>query len=127
GKMKTESVRGRTVIAGDVLVKFRRPLKSTEHAQLSYQMDAETSRDLGKSGLRHIHSKGYNTETLLNFLKTHPDVEYAEPNYVLEAASMPNDPNFNQLWAMFNPWYPGADIGASTAWNKTTGSSSVVV
>ncbi|MEK8017857.1 MAG: S8 family serine peptidase, partial [Candidatus Parabeggiatoa sp.] len=33
----------------------------------------------------------------------------------------PNDPNFDELWALDNSSQPGADIGATKAWGITTG------
>ncbi|MEK8017724.1 MAG: S8 family serine peptidase, partial [Candidatus Parabeggiatoa sp.] len=34
---------------------------------------------------------------------------------------IPNDPNFDELWALDNRKKPGADIGATKAWGITTG------
>lgn len=59
-------------------------------------------------------------------------VEYAEPNYLWHATTMPNDALFNQQWALMNTGSflagkPGADIGATQAWGITTGSDDEVV
>jgi subtilisin family serine protease len=60
-----------------------------------------------------------------------PDVLYAEPNYVIEHLGVPNDPSFPTQWNLRNTGQnggtPGADIKAVQAWDKTTGSSNVVV
>lgn len=45
-----------------------------------------------------------------------PGVEYAEPNYLLNADLLPNDFNPTQLWGM-------AKIQAPQAWDLTTGSA----
>ena len=47
-------------------------------------------------------------------------VEYAEPDWLVEAIVTPNDPYFSQLWGM-------TKINAPQAWNTQTGNSSVVV
>jgi subtilisin family serine protease len=64
-------------------------------------------------------------------LKTNPNVEYAEPNYICRKASTPNDPRFSELWGINNTGQTGgtddADIDAPEAWNLTTGSSNVVI
>ncbi|MBI2371868.1 MAG: S8 family serine peptidase [Deltaproteobacteria bacterium] len=68
-------------------------------------------------------------------LTSGPNVLYAEPNYVLEPQAVPNDPSFGLQWHLRNTGQTvndtagtsGADISATTAWDSTTGSSSVVV
>ncbi len=58
-------------------------------------------------------------------------VAYAEPNYIVKTQTVPNDPNFGDLWGLHNTGQaggtPGADIHAPEAWNLTTGSTNVVV
>jgi subtilase family serine protease len=60
-----------------------------------------------------------------------PAVLYAEPNYIVRAHVIPNDPRFGEQWGLQNTGQmggtPGADINAPGAWDLTTGSSSVVV
>src|SRR5262249_52258650 len=38
----------------------------------------------------------------VNELRQRDDVEYAEPNYRVETASLPNDPRFWEQWALLN-------------------------
>jgi subtilisin family serine protease len=61
-----------------------------------------------------------------------PGVAYAEPNYILTAATIPNDPSFGSLWGLNNTGQSAgtadADIDAVEAWaDFGTGSSSIVV
>jgi len=60
-----------------------------------------------------------------------PDVLYAEPNYIVRTTNSPNDTSFGELWGLYNfgqlGGTPGAHIDAPSAWDITTGSSSVVV
>ena len=63
-----------------------------------------------------------------------PDVAYAEPNYIWRASDVPNDPFFDQQWALQNTGQNfnqiglvGADIDAVAAWNVTDGSRDFVV
>ena len=74
---------------------------------------------------------GKDVQQLVEALKTDPNVEYAEPNYLYYAFGTPNDPRFNQLWGMNNTGQTGgtadADIDAPEAWDVTTGDASVVV
>jgi subtilisin family serine protease len=49
-----------------------------------------------------------------------PGIEYAEPDYVVEAVAVPDDPYFADLWGM-------ATIGAAAAWDTLVGDSGCVV
>ena len=120
-------VRGRRAVARDVLVKFRPSLKREDRDQIEAQLDADRSRSIGSAGVRLIRSKTYDSEVLLHFLETHPAVAFAEPNYLIQGTMVPSDPNFGQLWGLLNVAVPGADIGAASAWDISTGSASTVV
>jgi subtilisin family serine protease len=60
-----------------------------------------------------------------------PQVAYAEPNYKFRTTACPDDPDFDQLWAMENTGQqdgvPGADIQAVPAWDVTQGSRDIIV
>jgi subtilisin family serine protease len=69
-----------------------------------------------------------------------PEVEYAEPNFEISLDSveappflpvLPKDPRFEDQWALSNSGQrggtAGADVSATRAWIKTTGSDKVVV
>ena len=55
----------------------------------------------------------------------HEAVDYVEPNFVVRAARLPNDLDFNELWGLHNLGQlggnPGADISAADAWDVTGG------
>ncbi|MEI6883571.1 MAG: S8 family serine peptidase [Bacteroidota bacterium] len=71
------------------------------------------------------------TQTILDSLKKLPYVQYAEPDFIVKADVIPNDPSFNQLWGMHNTGQnggtPGADIKAPEAWDITTGDTNIIV
>jgi serine protease len=52
-----------------------------------------------------------------------PNVEYAEPDFMMQAAFTPNDPRYNEQWHMFEST---AGINAPAAWDRSTGSGVVV-
>ena len=60
-------------------------------------------------------------------------VEFAEPDYLVHAAAVPNDPKFQDgtLWALNNYGQSGgtphADIDATNAWDVLTSASNIVV
>ncbi|MDP8202909.1 MAG: S8 family serine peptidase, partial [Candidatus Tenebribacter mawsonii] len=74
---------------------------------------------------------GYNLIKIIDSLNTNPYVEYAEPNYILRADIIPNDPSFGDQWALNNTGQndgtPDADIDAPESWDITTGDTNIVV
>lgn len=82
---------------------------------------------LGTSGLHLVRAGGAEARALEE-LSNHPDVEFIEPDYIVNASqTTPNDPIFSNLWALRNAARPGSDIAAVAAWATTTGSRNVVV
>lgn len=71
-------------------------------------------------------------DDVLNELNAESLVIYAEPNYEIEADSVPNDPRYPDLWALDNTGqYDGAiagvDIGMESVWDSLTTPDPVVV
>ncbi len=64
-----------------------------------------------------------------------PNVEYAQPNYILSTCNLPEDKGFNEQWALRNvsqtmngiAGVEGVDIDAVSAWDITIGSEDIVV
>src|SRR5437899_775809 len=129
GKNKTDFFRGKEAAANEVLVKFRpTTFQSVLEAQAAGEVDE--SEWVGGTGLLRLHSSRKNVATLVSELSARPDVEYAEPNYIVHTTAIPNDPRFGELWGLQNtgqtilgfPGLPGADIKATAAWDISTGS-----
>jgi len=64
-------------------------------------------------------------------LRSQSTIAVAQPDYMVHAAVVPNDPSFGSLWGLDNTGQnggtTGADIGAPTAWNTSTGTGRTVV
>ncbi len=131
-----EIVNGHEAAAGQVIVRFAPAATARSRADFATLVDAVQMRPLGDGslGLALIHSRK-DAASLLRELDGHPDLLYAEPNYLVHAMDTPNDPRFGELWGLHNTGQtvsgqagtPDADIDAVEAWDLTTGSSSVVV
>ncbi|MBN1853071.1 MAG: S8 family serine peptidase, partial [Pirellulales bacterium] len=72
-----------------------------------------------------------NVSNALAAFRTNPNVLYAEPNYRVQLAEVPNDPRFPDLWAMENVGQTGgltdADIDAARAWNTISCAGNTIV
>lgn len=67
-------------------------------------------------------------ERLAERLRTLPEVERVEPDYILTPQGMSSDPMFGSQWNLFPAATEFASgINAMAAWNITTGSSEIVV
>jgi hypothetical protein len=62
-------------------------------------------------------------EAIARKLATLPDVEYAEPDYIMRPTLIPNDPSYSAQWHYHGPF----GINAPAAWDITTGSATVRV
>src|SRR6266487_666270 len=133
--MRTERVNGREVAAHEVLLKFRQSPHADLLAEIARLTGADDIHTIGRTGLRRLRARALDVPALLQLLANHPDVLYAEPNYIVQAFTEPNDPNFPQLWGLRNTGQTvngsigvaGADIHAVDAWNVSFGSTAQVV
>ncbi len=150
----TNRERVKTVIgstAPEVLVRFK-PGVSVEQirAIAARNNDSMTDEIESVSGLAAIDDlDNADAASVVAQYSAMAEVAYAEPNYEirldrivdskgrlvndeydLSALETPNDPMFNEQWALNNPRGDGlarADIDALLAWTKTKGSQDVVV
>ena len=85
---------------------------------------ATNAKSIGREELDRIFIfKTDNATDILSLARKiaqEPTVEYAEPNYILESHSVPNDPLFNQI-------YPLGIVHADTAWSIQKGDSTVII
>jgi subtilisin family serine protease len=119
---------------GELLVKFKSGVLNTSSLKLHQTIRASVAKsfrivpnlDLVKL------PKGLSVKDAVMQYMSDPNVEYAEPNYIIRASSVPNDTYFGNQWALNNTgtYAAGtadADIDAPEAWDITTGNSSVVI
>src|SRR5512146_1114085 len=134
-QFKTELFRGRAVAASEVLVRFK-TISPNQLSQIEQAENIDRAELLGGvPRLYRFHSRGLSVAALVSHFRARPNVAYVEPNFIIHVGKVPNDPYFPQLWGLQNtgqtvfifPGTPGADIGATAAWDVTTGSRANVV
>jgi len=100
---------------GEVIVKFRRGARDRARAALRTRFEARAKRRY-RMGAEHWKVRdGLTTGEVLGRLRGHPNVEYAEPNYVLEATRLPDDPRFPEQYGLKNTGQVGGVRGADLA------------
>ncbi len=123
-------------VPGEVLVKFKKGMAASKIHVLHNALGATKIKEIGYIGVQHIklpHS--VSVEEAVKYYKADPDVEYAEPNYIVKATIIPNDTRFHEQWSLQNTGQmvngiagtAGADIDISAGWDLIKGSSSVIV
>ncbi|MEA3419093.1 MAG: S8 family serine peptidase [Campylobacterota bacterium] len=126
---------------GEVIVKFGKGMQMSQANTLVRSMGLNVSKEfktlsrMKKKTYILIRSKSLSTEELITKLRSDPNVESVEPNYIYKPLEVPNDPKFGKLWGQHNTGQPingrngtkDADIDAPEAWDISTGSDAVVV
>jgi subtilisin family serine protease len=117
---------------GELLVKFKPSISDSRRKQIHSKHGSQVLKEFKSIKVQHVKLKAsLSVEEAITLYRTDPDVEYAEPNYVVSALNTPNDPMFSLLWNLHNTGQTGgtsgADIKAPEAWDLTTGSNDVVV
>ncbi len=126
-------------VEGEILVKLKADvadLNEQDIPEFIFRTPNARVERLGERdhGVNLVHLDGQlSVEQALAQANADPRVEYAEPNYIVQTDSTPNDPRFNDLWGMKNTIFAvsggatPADIGATQAWDITTGDDNLVV
>ncbi len=118
-------------VDGEILVRFKTGVgQAAAGAILSRYGFTSIKRYKRVSNLYHVRIPSVLTaDAAIDLLQSDPDVEYAEPNYLMEGdsacSSSPCTPN-DTLYSDPGNW-GFANIGAPQAWTVTTGDSSLVV
>ncbi|MCD9024089.1 S8 family serine peptidase [Cohnella silvisoli] len=124
----------------ELIVKYKSGAKSQNiNAAIKTKLKLEKLESKHKSKKNRVEvlqiADGDNLDQTIAELKKDPNVEYAQPNYLLYASELPQDARFEEQWGLLNNGQnigfqagsAGVDIDAVNAWNVTTGSSSVLV
>ena len=117
---------------GEVLIKFKPGVLQDRISAINSDAGVKVIKVVPKINLHRLRStKGKTTKELLEFYRQDPNVEYAEPNYIITIDANPNDPDYPLLWGLNNTGQTGgtadADIDAPEAWDYLYGSWGDVV
>ena len=118
-------------LPGEVILKFKSTATQNDMNQVYAELGGTKVKGLGriKAELRRLGTMS--VEDAVTRYRNHPKIEYMEPNYIVEAEEIPNDPMFTQLYGLQNTGQTGgtagADIHATQAWDVFTGSSSALI
>ena len=122
---------GANFVPGEVILKFKSNASDHDKAQIYAELGGAKLKGFGriKAELRRVETMS--VEDAVSRYHTHPKIEYIEPNYIVQANEIPNDPRFPELYGLNNTCQTGgtadADIDATEAWDVFTGSHNVLI
>ena len=118
-------------VEGEILVKFRAEAPAASRGAVRGEVAGRAQRRFASGAELWRLGDGITIPEAIAQLRGAPEVEYAEPNYIVHAANIPNDPLFPQQWPLLNTGQSGgaagSDIDATGAWDISTGGASVLV
>src|SRR6266567_7960763 len=114
-------------VSDELLVRFAPKVPDSAKAVAHAAMGASAVKRFGTlDGLELVKlPQRLKVEEAIRLYRRMPAVLYVEPNFIVQALVVPNDPQLGLLWGLDNG--SDADIDAPEAWGITTGSSNVVV
>ncbi|MEA3488460.1 MAG: S8 family serine peptidase, partial [Euryarchaeota archaeon] len=109
---------------GEILVKFKPYVNVVAGTMTNYRQGTFVVSTLPSGTQKLKIPPGETVEGMVNRYNKLYNVEYAEPNYVVHAQMVPNDPGYQYQWHYDNDEYGG--INMECAWNMSTGTDVVV-
>ncbi len=77
----------------------------------------------GEAAAREVQTRGERVDDVLARYRGRVDVEYAEPNIILEMYTAPNDPHYSYQWNLHNSV---GGMRAESAWDISEGAGAIV-
>jgi subtilisin family serine protease len=119
-------------VADELLVSFQPGIRGARADGTRNGLGASRIKAWPEINAEHWHlPPGLGVAQAIQALASNPNVVYAEPNYIIQAFDVPNDPLFNQLYALHSIGQTGGtidvDIDALEAWQLPYGNAAVVV
>jgi thermitase len=116
-------------VPGQIIVKFKEDITDQQITERLKPLNASIKNKIEGINTTVLNVPPGQEESILKELSNDPIVKYAEPDYIYHLQFVPNDPQFNQQWALNNTGQiidgktgtANADIRAEQAWDVTKG------
>lgn len=125
-KWGVNTIEGPKWMPDEIIVKFKRGVSQDVIRQIN-QRHGTSVLSISKRGQfkRLRIPKNRTVEEMVAVYSRNPNVEYAEPNFIVHAIMIPNDPLYSYQWHMDNLVYGG--IHMESAWGIQTGNPADIV
>jgi subtilisin family serine protease len=105
---------------GGVLVKFKEGASVADMQAVLTRRGLTIQREIPPLGIKSLAVPLGQELVIAESMRRDPSVEYAEPDCLASATTIPDDPSWDNQWAP-------AKIGAPAAWEMTTGSADIII
>ncbi|MBI5389581.1 S8 family serine peptidase, partial [Candidatus Woesearchaeota archaeon] len=117
---------GKDYAPGEFIVKFKPGMSTNTIAEVNSEYNCSVLSINQVVGFMRLKvPEGKTVEEMVQIYSSMPNVEYAEPNYIVRASWVPNDPLYSSQWNLDNPVYGG--INMERAWDINRGGNSNVI
>jgi len=114
-----------SVVADEILVKFKPEVEEETIDKINKKLGVEIKKKLGIKNIYCLKVPPSKTiNEMVKKYKEEPDVEFAEPNYIISAFAIPPP---NDTYYLSDDQWGIEQIKAPGAWNMETGTKSVVI
>jgi len=117
-------------VPGELIVGWKPGVRAAERAALIGARGGSVLHRFRTIDAERIRVDG-DLDSVLAALVADPRVAFAEPNTIVHADALPDDPRFSEQWALRNTGQTGgaagADVDAVAAWDVFTGSPDLPV
>jgi subtilisin family serine protease len=108
-------------VSGELLVRFKRSVNACAQERVHRNLGSSVIRTFEQIGWQLISlPKRMKVEEAIRNLKSNPQVDIVQPNYIRKVCVLPNDPRFYAQWGHVK-------IDLDSAWDLTTGYEAVIV
>lgn len=131
GIVEAQSQQRPEYLPDEVLVNFKDDVTKDAIDAMLAQVNGQVFRKFRLVPVMLLKVPNHTVLSVVSFLKSRAEVDYAEPNYLRYLDAAPNDPRYGEMWGLNNTGQTGgtidADIDAPEAWNLTTGNPNMVI
>jgi flagellar hook assembly protein FlgD len=111
----------KVIIPNELIVKFKENVSNEEKQKVLNSLKTDELSFIEQGNFSLIKApKGTNLQSLAEKLLQLSQIEFVEPNYIIENTFAPKDPGYSKQWHL-------KKIQASKAWDITKGSSQITV
>ena len=115
-----------------IIVKLEEEAPANAIASLNRRNDARIEEKIPHSRVSVVDiPQDLSVTEAVERYESSPDVQYAEPDYLLSPDATPDDPRYSEQWALNNTGQLGGteefDVDAPEAWEATVGTAETVV
>jgi thermitase len=119
GSPSSAADQDKNIFAQDrILVKFKTGISEVAKRQLESRFGDSALDVISRIGVRVIKVPAGKVNEHLKSYRAEKNIQFAEPDYIVKADIIPDDPSFSYQWGL-------TKIQAPEAWDVTTGSATV--